>query len=136
MKKDKVYLAFIAVLAILVLATSCLYALEAEDFRSLIPVLVIAVIIIAMAFFVLTRYKDVRKGMPLHDERSKKVMHKAAATSFYVSLYWLLFISFFEGFFAKMFQAEHLTASQTVGGGIAGMAIMFLIFWVYYNKKG
>lgn len=136
MKKDKVRLAFIAVVAILVLATASLYALEAEDFGSLIPLFIIAAIIIFMALFILRRYKDVKKGMPLDDERSKKVMNRAAAASFYVTLYWLLFISFFEEFFAKMFKAEYLTASQTVGGGVAGMAVMFFVFWVYYNKKG
>jgi hypothetical protein len=89
-----------------------------------------------MAFFILRRYKDIKQGMPFEDERSKKVMTSAAAHSFFISLYWLLIISMFESFFAKMFGTEKLDASQTVGGGIAGMAIIFLICWFYYEKKG
>ena len=73
----------------------------------------------------------------MEDERSKKVVMQASAASFQFSLYWLLAISWFEPFFARvLFGVEKLDASQTVGGAIAGMAIFFFIFWFYYDKKG
>lgn len=141
MKKDKTRLILIAVVTILLLATIALYAFtiiskEEVNLGSIISMIIPLVIIVFMAFFVLRGYKDVKQGMPLGDERSKKVITLAAAKSFYVSLYWLLAISWFEEFFAnKLFGGEHLDAGQVVGGGIAGMAIFFFAFLMYYNKK-
>ena len=105
-------------------------------FGGIIPVLIPLIIVIFMVFFIARRYKDIKEGMPLEDERSRKVVTNAAAKAFQFSLYWLLTISIFESFFARvLFNSETLDAGQTVGGGIAGMALLFFGFWVYYNKK-
>ncbi len=140
MKKDKVRLAIMAIITILFLSAALLYGLmitkKEINLGSIIPLAIPLIMIIFMAFLITRRYKDMKEGMPLEDERSRKVITQAAAKSFYASLYWLLFISFFESFFAKMFGSDQLTASQTTGGGIAGMAIFFVVFWFYYNKKG
>ncbi len=75
--------------------------------------------------------------MPMEDERSKLIQYKAAAMAFYTSLYWLLALSMFQSFFAKfLFNTSKLDAEQTVGGAIAGMAVLFGIYWIYYNRKG
>jgi len=141
MKNDKFRLFLITTITIIVLASAALYdymmtAKNEFNFGNLIPLLIPLLIIVFMAFFILRRYKDIKQGQPLEDERSKKVMNQAAAKSFYISLYWLLAISWFESVFAKMFGLDKLDASQTVGGGIAGMAIIFFVCWFYYNKKG
>ncbi|MFH1401377.1 MAG: hypothetical protein ABIG40_00155 [Parcubacteria group bacterium] len=131
-----------AVLTLLVLGGAILYAIMSaaageRNFGGLIPILVPVLVVIFMAFFIQKRYRDIKEGMPMEDERSRKVVTRAAAKSFYFSLYWLLTISWFEPFFARvLFGGEKLDASQTVGGGIAGMAIFFFIFWFYYDKKG
>lgn len=109
---------------------------EGFNVGDIIALAIPLIIIVFMIFFIIRRYKDVKAGMPLEDERSKKVVTMAAAKSFYVSLYWLLAISWFDSLFAKMFGAEQLTASQTTGGGIAGMALLFFGFWFYYDRKG
>lgn len=142
MKKDKIRLILITTGTILLLIASALYGYTAlikkeATPEGLIPILIPLIVIIFMMFFIGKRYKDVKEGMPMEDERSKKVITQAAAKSFYFSLYWLLAISWFEPFFARvLFGGEKLDAGQTVGGGIAGMAIFFFIFWFYYDKKG
>lgn len=142
MKKDKIRLLLISAGTILLLGSISLYAFMAAfkkeiNLGSLMPVLVPLIIIIFMAFFIVRRYKDMKSGLPFEDERSKKVMTNAAAKSFYVSLYWLLSISWLEPLFAKiLFNGQKLDASQTVGGAIAGMAILFFAFWIYYDRKG
>ncbi|MDD5145348.1 MAG: hypothetical protein PHF44_00645 [Candidatus Pacebacteria bacterium] len=142
MKKDKVRLIIMTILSITVLSTVALYAFEViakkETSRgTIISFLIPVIVVLFMLFFIKRRYKDVKEGMPIEDERSKKVTIQASAASFQFSLYWLLAISWFEPFFAKvLFGAEKLDASQTVGGAIAGMAIFFFIFWLYYDKKG
>ena len=143
MKNDKLRLYLIGTVTILLLIVTALYAYlafvkgEKTFGGGLIPVLIPLIILGFMFFFIIKRYKDVKDGMPMEDERSKKVITQAAAKSFYFSLYWLLAISWFEPFFARvLFGKETLDASQTVGGGITGMVIFFFVFWFYYDKKG
>ena len=110
---------------------------ERLGLRDIIFMAIPLIIIVFMVFFIVRRYRDIKSGMPLEDERSRKVVTMAAAKSFYVSLYWLLAISWFNDLFAeKIFGLDQLTASQTVGGGIAGMALLFFGFWIYYDRKG
>jgi uncharacterized membrane protein len=139
MKNDKFRLTVMAILTILVLGTAILYFISKKETNSgaLIPFLIPVIIVVFIVFFIKKRFIDIKEGMPVEDERSKKVVIHASAASFQFSLYWLLAISWFEPFFAKvLFGEERLDAGQTVGGAIAGMAILFLIFWFYYDKKG
>jgi len=139
MKNDKFRLIVMAILAVLVLCTAILYFISRKETNSgaLVPFLIPVIVVVFMIFFITRRYKDVKEGMPMEDERSKKVVMQASAASFQFSLYWLLAISWFEPFFARtLFGVEKLDAGQTVGGAIAGMAIFFFIFWFYYDKKG
>jgi len=140
MKKDKLRIILMSIVSVLLLGTISLYAYQVisggeVNLGSLIAFIIPLLIIVFMAFFIIRRYRDIKSGMPLEDERSKRVMTQAASKSFYVTLYWLLFISFFESSLAGAFGAEHLDASQTVGGGILGMAVAWFVFWLYYNKK-
>ena len=141
MKKDKTKLFLVAFITIAVLVTALVYGFIVTikgdiTIGSMIPLFIPLIVIFFMTFFIIRRYRDIKQGVPFEDERSKKVMTLAAAKAFYVSLYWLLAISWFESLFAeKLFNGEYLDASQTVGGGIAGMALFFFIFWFYYNRK-
>ena len=141
MNKDKNRLiAIVAVLGfgLLVMLSFAIMVVQSDGYSigNIMAVIAPFLIMIFISFFVLRRYKDVKKGLPLDDERSKKVMTMASSRAFYVSLYWLLAISMLEEFFANIVGLEHLSASQTVGGGILGMAMAFIIFWIYYDRKG
>ncbi len=140
MNKDKTRLALITIVTVLLLGTISLYVYQIISHKNVnlgsslafvIPLLVI----VFMTIFITRRYRDIKQGQPLEDERSKKVTTKAAAMAFYITMYWLLALSWFEEFFAGMFGVEHLDAGQVVGGAIAGMAIAWVSFWIYYNKK-
>ena len=68
---------------------------------------------------------------------SKKVLNVAGARSFYMSLYWLLAIMLLQPVIADiLFDSEMLDAEQALGGGITGMAIIWFLNWLYYQKKG
>ena len=140
MKKDTFRVILMAIISVALLATISLYGYmviskREVDLGSSIAFIIPLLIVVFMAFFITRRYRDIKQGMPFEDERSKRIMTQAAAKAFYVTLYWLLAISWFEEFFAGMFGVEHLDAGQTVGGGIAGMAVAWFAFWFYYNKK-
>jgi len=140
MKKDIFRLFIMAVITITLLYTILLFFLPipVEDLNigEIFTIAIPLVLVVFMAFFVGRRYKDIKAGMPLEDERSKKVMTKTAAMSFYTTLYWLLFISLLKGPIARMLGLEYLDAGQTTAVAILGMAVFFFGFWFYYNKKG
>jgi len=142
MEKDKKKLVLIAIMTVIlflgVLVGAFIdFSSNMLDTKGIIFYLIPLILVVFMAFFIIRRYRDIKGGMPLEDERSRQVITKAAATSFYATLYWLLAISMFEPFFAKiLFGTKTLDAGQTVGGAITGMAIFLFIFWIYYDEKG
>ncbi len=141
MKNDKFRVVLLVMATVLLLTTVSLYGFQVVSMKkvnlgSSIAFVVPLLVIVFMVFFITKRYRDINQSMPFEDERSKKVMTHAAAKAFYISLYWLFCISFFESFFANMFGVEHLDAGRTVGGGIAGMAIAWVACFLYYDKKG
>lgn len=141
MKKDKFRLAIIGAFTFLLLGTIALYSTktifnEKISLSSLLVLIIPLIIIVLMVFFLLRRTKDIRQGMPLEDERSRKVKTNAAATSFYISLYWFLAISWFEPYIVETFGVKKPDTSAVIGLGIGGMALIFFICWFYYEKKG
>lgn len=91
-----------------------------------------AIIVVLVAFALIIgfrRLKSERRGEPAEDEFSKKIMQRAAATSYYVSLYWWLALVYLSDNWQK--ETESL-----IGTGILGMAILFALCWVYYKIKG
>ena len=93
--------------------------------------IIISLIILGFFIFIFRRSnKSIKRGYPLKDERSNKITQKAMSMSFLVSLYLLLAIGFLSEDLIKF-----RDVSQATGVTVGGMAILFLIFWVYYSKK-
>lgn len=89
-----------------------------------ISILVIFALVVAF-----NRIKAIKAGLPAEDELSTKIKQKAAAWSYYVSLYWWLVIMYFSDKFK-------LEMNALIGVGLIGMAVLFGIFWAYFNFKG
>jgi peptidoglycan/LPS O-acetylase OafA/YrhL len=88
------------------------------------------VLVVGFALFVaFARIKAVKAGLKPEDELSRKIMQKTASMSFYVSLYWWLFLMYFS---SKIKLESH----TLIGLGILGMAILFGVFWFYFNYRG
>jgi len=140
MKKDKLRLFIMAVITIALLYIIFLFffsfPVEDLNIEEILTIIIPLVLIVFMSFFVRRRYMDIKAGMPLEDERSKKIMNKTAAMSFYTTFYWLLLISWLKGPIARMLGLEYLDAGQTTAVAILGMTVVFFGFWLYYNKKG
>ena len=119
---DKIKVALTAVIAVLVILTFLLWT-------AAIP---IAVLVLVIAVIYLKRsYGSIKKGLPVEDERSKKVMTKALANAYLISLFWLLAISW-----ASYNIIEFQDVSQAIGKGIIGMAVIFGICYFYFNMRG
>lgn len=133
--KDKINLAAISIISLLVIATGTAFSLMRfmqGDVAGGVTGALIAITILVFAIFVLIRgNRDMKEGVPLRDERSKKVIEKASSTAFYVSIYLLLAI----GFLSEDI-IHFRDVSQATGLAIGLMAILFAVFWAYYNRKG
>ncbi len=91
-----------------------------------------AVIIAILAIWVFVRsYRSVKGGFPIEDERSTRVMDKAMAKAYLISIWLLLAIGWVSDDLI-----EFRDISQAMGAGIIGMAIIFGLCWLYYNRKG
>jgi len=132
--KDKIRLIAILIVSLFVITTGIFFAKQSFTRGNItggILGIIIAAIILIFAIIVYKRgNKDMKGGFPLKDERSKKVMQKAMSMSFLVSLYLLLAIGFLSEDMLKF-----RDVSQATGLAVGGMALLFLIFWIYYNRR-
>ncbi|MFH1637868.1 MAG: DUF2178 domain-containing protein [Candidatus Woesearchaeota archaeon] len=132
--KDKIRLTAIIIISLFVIATGTAFSLMrfmAGDVSGGIAGTLIALTILAFAIFVFIRgNRDFKKGFPLKDERSKKVIEKASSKAFIITIYALLAI----GFLSEDI-IHFRDVSQATGLAIGIMAILFAGFWAYYNRK-
>ena len=132
--KDKIRMAAIIIISLLVIATGTLFSVTAfmrGDVSGGIVGGFIAITILVFAIFVFVRgNRAMKEGFPLHDERSRKVIERASSKAFYVSLYLLLTIGFLSDDLIKF-----RDVSQATGIAVGIMAILFAVFWAYYNRK-
>lgn len=90
----------------------------------------IITLIVGFAVFVgLKRLRSEKRGEPVEDELSKKILQKTAAISYYISLYIWVFLIFLKD--RVKFETEEL-----LGTGILAMAVTFGIAWLILNFKG
>lgn len=75
------------------------------------------------------RWGSARRGEPMEDEFSRKLVQRTAASSYYVSLFMWLFLMFLE-------DRLKMETGRIIGMGIMGMAVIFAIAWVVANVKG
>jgi len=128
MKKSLIVFAIGALL----LAALALWVMKSPA-RGSVPELVMTGIVLLLVGFALlvglARLRSHLRREPAEDEFSKAVMNRAAALSFYGSLYlWL----------AVMYYADRsrLPAHALIGYGIVGMAALFLVCWIWVRFWG
>jgi uncharacterized membrane protein len=130
-KGNKVKAIVIFLLALSVAVMLTIYAFTAGNIGySMVLVLIAAILLVFFGIFAFRRYKDASLGLPYEDERSRRVMEKAAAKGFYVTLYVLLFIGMFSDDLLKF-----RDVSQATSAAVGIMALLWFGFWIYYNKK-
>jgi len=132
--RDRARLTAIVIISLLVIITGALFSAKAfmnKDIPGGILGIIIALIILSFAVIVYRRgNRDLKNGYPLQDERSRKVLERASSKAFYVSLYLLLAIGFLSDSLIKF-----RDVSQATGISVGAMALLFAVFWAYYNRK-
>jgi len=120
------------VIAGLVVLTSGLWLFNSFELLNTMDYLHFGVITLIFGFAIfigLKRLRSEKRGEPLEDELSKKILQKTAAISYYISLYIWVFLIFLKD--RVEFETEEL-----LGTGILAMAATFGISWLILNSKG
>jgi len=137
---EKARLGLVVVILAAVVATLALYAMGAmKDGFDMGAVLLLAIALIIILIFVLLvrrMSRDIKEGMPMHDEMSKRVVEKAGYTTYLISIYILLGIGIFEETISKAIGQEPLEVHTATGMAILLMALVFALSWAYHSKKG
>ena len=117
--------------SLMLIIWAILSAKNGNIMSAIFMVIIALTIIVLFITYTLRELKSVRKGLPVEDERSKKVMNLAFAKAYLITLYWVLAIGWLSDEYINF-----RDVGQATGAIILGMAIIFFICWVYYNRKG
>lgn len=90
---------------------------------------VIAILVILAVVFGYRRLTSERRGEPAEDELSKKVMMKASAWAYFISLYMWVFMIWLKD--RVTFDTE-----QLLGTGILAMAVIWALCWLVVYWRG
>jgi peptidoglycan/LPS O-acetylase OafA/YrhL len=120
------------IISALVLLTTFLWLVNTKKPINAFEIGQFGIIFVLIGFGVLvgiSRLKSEKRGEPVEDELSKKILLKASSISYYISLYMWIGLMYF----CDKIKLENHTL---IGAGILGMAITFLICWIIYKIKG
>ncbi len=120
------------VLSALVLASLALWALKGRISGNTQEIVMAGVVLVLVGFAVflgVSRLRSYLQREPAEDELSRKVMIRASSLAYYISIYLWLFIMYIS-------DKTSLEAHSLVGGGILGMAVIFLLCWLGVKVLG
>jgi hypothetical protein len=120
------------VVSALVLVSLAVWALKGHISGNAQEIVMAGIVLLLVAFAVylgVSRLRSRRHGEPGEDELSRKVMTRASSLAYYISIYLWLFIMYIS-------DKTSLEAHSLVGGGILGMAVIFLLCWLGVKALG
>jgi peptidoglycan/LPS O-acetylase OafA/YrhL len=95
-------------------------------------IIVLAIVLVMVGFAVfkgIERLRSSKRNEAYEDELSKKTMTKSSSLSYYISLYlWLIMM--------YISDHSHVETHTLIGTGIACMALIFLVSWIWVKKFG
>ncbi len=126
----KVIILFIVVIA--AISSAIVWIINSDQPLSLDNSSPLIFIIFIVLFAILVgwkRLKNIRRGEPVADELSKKILLKASSISFYISLYtWIIMI--------YISDKVNVETHTLISAGILVMTVIFILSWVFYQLKG
>jgi len=120
------------VISALVLAALALWALKGHISGNIQEIVMAGIVLVLVGFAIYLGVSRVRSRLnrePAEDELSRKVMTRASSLAYYISIYFWLFIMYVS-------DKTSLEAHSLVGGGILGMAVIFLLCWLGVKAFG
>ena len=126
----RTFLTFIV--AALVLITTLFWAFNADISGNIQEIIMIGTVFILVGFAVyigITRARSHLKNEPAEDELSKKIMIRTSSLSYYISIYFWLFLMYIS-------DRSTLETHTMIGAGILGMAVIFFLSWLWIKFRG
>jgi hypothetical protein len=118
--------------SVLVLGSLALWALKGHISGNPQEILTAGIVLVLVGFAVflgVSRLRSHLRREPGEDELSKIVMTRASSLSYYISIYLWLFVMYIS-------DKTSLPAHSLIGGGIMGMALVFLFCWLGVKAFG
>jgi cytochrome bd-type quinol oxidase subunit 2 len=98
-----------------------------------------AAILVSMAVIALIvarkKMKQLKSGFPSEDERSRAIRMRAGYLAFYISMYFILGMSFVHAILEDN-QVSSLPTSEWLMIYVAAMGSIFLVLNAYFTRKG
>jgi uncharacterized membrane protein len=133
-KSDKIHVGLMIGLSLAVIITAVigLFFAGALDnvFIASVTFIVVGISAVFIVYAARTLFRDINKGLPFQDERSKRVMEKAGSNSFIVMIYLLLALSLYIDY-----GTVSLLPTDIIGIAILGGSVSFLVFWVFFHRR-
>ena len=119
------------VAALVLIATGLWYFSSAGDLK-LVDIAGFGVILVLVLFALFLGFRKLfsaRRGEPVEDEMSKRVMGRASSLSYFISLYMWVFVIYIN-------DRVDLETEALIGSGVMGMAVIFAITWLIVHFRG
>lgn len=115
----------ISVVAGILYFASTLY-LQGNNLVATFLMLIMVVLVWKLSVFLRKYYDDLKLGMPVRDERTRKVRMYAAGYAYFISLYiWLILLIFH----------KYLDYDDALILGLLGMALSFSLSWYLVSRS-
>jgi uncharacterized membrane protein len=136
---DRTRLAMMATVSAAVIVTAMLWIVPVALQGMIVEasaMLIIALVLATIAIWQLRRVRDsVKSGLPIEDERSKRVKEKAGYYALLASIWFILGFSWFHSFMVEEFGWPALITRHAFSLSIGIMAAFFMVFWAYQSRK-
>jgi len=99
------------------------------NLSGLMMIVTVVVLVVLATYIAIDKYKSAKVGLPIKDERERKIWHKAGYYAYLATIYIALGLSFIS-------DDVGLAASQLAGGIILLSAIVFIGLYFYFRWKG
>jgi len=140
--KDRTKLALRTVIGVLLVLTAAAYVFASARLPgSNIGIPVVAAVLVGIALWVLWKAGreagEVRRGLKLEDERTRRLWEKASASTFVLSIWYILALSWYSSLFVDKFGCPQFRdPSQALAAAILGMTVIFFTAYAYDSLKG
>ena len=104
--------------------------------ETILPVASAFAAIVGALMIVWDRIKSMRAGLPVEDERARKLHWKAGAYTYYVTIWLALGTIWYNIIFAERLGLSELTAEQVVAVIVLVSAAFWFMFQLYFRRKG
>lgn len=115
-----------------VLGTAAFWFFGMEKSVNVHEIVSFGIIIVLVGFgiwFAVRRFSSALKGEPQEDELSKRIVQKAAAWSYYISLYMWVFMIWLK-------DRVTMDTEEVLGAGILAMAVIFMLSFIFHRLRG